>query len=253
MATLVSQANAAEASGLAFYTNLASAAGTGNALVARPTEVAMVEDGSWVVQGLHWSAWGSKMAHGSGISSSSNCTPNCATGKRTNLPAKVTLSSPGTVLGHRVYQCFQLTVAARPKSDERVCLKRTGSDYVYMSTAASSTGGGSSTKDPPEFFGPGEVSCSMTPTEVYCEQDLASTATLSPKGKVSICHGTITATIPKCEVGNPGEKTPTLKVGQTDTIGPFRCTAQTSSVTCEVIKTGKGFRIGTAGILTVVT
>jgi hypothetical protein len=238
---------ARKAAAIAFYTNLAGPIGTGNPLLARPKEVLMFEDGSWVLEDLHWSTWGSKTARAAGISSASNCEPNCADGKRTKLHATLTLSSPGTVLGHRVYRCLQLTVPAYPKSDEHLCIKRIGSVYAY---SAVTTGGNSSTTHSPEFYGPGEVACGMGTTQVLCEQNFESTASLSPKGAVSICHGS-SSTTPTCPVGNPGENTPKLKAGQSDTVGPFRCSAKASAVICVVIKTGKGFQIGTAGESTV--
>ncbi len=242
----VHAAAAKKVAAIAFYTNLAASVGTGNPVGARPKELFMFEDGSWVLEDLHWSTWGSKTARGSGISSASDCEPNCAAGKRTKLRATLTLSSPGTVLGHRVYRCMQLMVPASG-SDERWCIKRTGSLYAYL---AVTTGGGSSIAHAPEFYGPGDVACGMGTTQVLCEQNFESTAKLSPKGAVSICHGS-SSTTPTCPVGNPGENTPRLKAGQSDTFGPFRCSAKAAAVICVVIKTGKGFRIGTAGESTV--
>jgi hypothetical protein len=66
----------------------------------------MFEDGSWVLEDLHWGGWGSKTARAAGISSASNCVPNCATGKRTKRHATLTahgagLSEVGRALVHQ--------------------------------------------------------------------------------------------------------------------------------------------------------
>jgi hypothetical protein len=90
--------------------------------VVRPSLIFMFADGSWGIERLHWTGWGSSVAHASGISSASNGIPNMAEGKRIKKPAQITLSSPGRFYGHEVYRCFKLTVAA-PATSERLCLK----------------------------------------------------------------------------------------------------------------------------------
>jgi hypothetical protein len=44
-------------------------------------------------------------------------------------------------------------------------------------------------------------------------------------------------------LGDPGEGDPFLKPGHSVRVGRFRCTAHTNSVTCKVVRTGKGFRM----------
>jgi hypothetical protein len=94
----------------------------GNTRVIRPAAIVMFADGSWDVDHLHWSGWGSRVAHATGISSASNGIPNQAQGKRIKRPARVTLSKPGRFQGHEVYRCFTLRVPSFPKSDEHLCL-----------------------------------------------------------------------------------------------------------------------------------
>jgi len=67
----------------------------------------------------------------------SNCTPSCATGKLTQRPARLTLSSPGLVGGHRVYRCFQI-FPPHPRRDiaDRACIRRRGTLYVYTAVPA---------------------------------------------------------------------------------------------------------------------
>lgn len=53
-----------------------------NPLVIRPSTFLLFEDGQWVLQDMHWTGWGSRVASATGISSSSNDIPNAASGKR---------------------------------------------------------------------------------------------------------------------------------------------------------------------------
>src|SRR2546421_4543724 len=78
--------------------------------VIRPAEIGIFADGSWDVEHLHWTGWGSRVAHARGISSASNGIPDQADGKRITTPARITLSNPGRFRGQEVYRCFQLTV-----------------------------------------------------------------------------------------------------------------------------------------------
>jgi hypothetical protein len=89
----------------------------------RPPVIGMTQDGSWFIEDLHWSHWGSPTAVATGTSSASNGIPNIAEGKRIKKPAKVTLSKPGSFQGHRVYRCFALTISSHPAADQHRCLK----------------------------------------------------------------------------------------------------------------------------------
>jgi hypothetical protein len=82
-----------------FWGNVAatvSAPGQPSALpeVIRPPAILLAADGSADVEHLHWTGWGSSVAHANGISSASNGIPNMAHGKRIKSPAQVTLSNP---------------------------------------------------------------------------------------------------------------------------------------------------------------
>jgi hypothetical protein len=100
-------------------------------LVVEPAGLALFADGQWVLEGPHWTGWGSPVAHASGISSSSNGIPNAAEGMRIKTSAGVTLSSPGSFLGHRVYRCIDVAVPPPANFGGRRCLKRTGSLYIF--------------------------------------------------------------------------------------------------------------------------
>jgi len=39
-----------------------------NPLVVQPASLLLFQDGSWIIDGLHWSGWGSPVAHASGVS-----------------------------------------------------------------------------------------------------------------------------------------------------------------------------------------
>jgi hypothetical protein len=241
-----SQAGArhAAASRISFYADLGNAVNSPyskNPLVVRPSGLLMFEDGSWVLEKLHWSAWGSPVAHATGISSSSNCVPNCAAGKRTNLPAEVTLSSPGHVLGHLVYRCFQLKVPAYPKSNRHDCLGQAGKLIVYQAASAPKSNP-APTSTSVGFFTPSHnIVCSMSDNGssqagVFCDiYNPAAMASLSADGHV---------TINRSGAGNFGEgerRFHMLRYGSSKRVGRFRCKSAFTGVTCVVIATGKGF------------
>jgi hypothetical protein len=89
--------------------------------VIRPSGIVLFADGSWDIEHLHWTGWGSSVAHANGISSASNGIPNQAQGKRIKTPAQITLSNPGRFYGHEVYRCVKLTVPS-PATSEHLCL-----------------------------------------------------------------------------------------------------------------------------------
>ena len=89
--------------------------------VIRPSTIFLFADGSWALIKVHWTGWGSKVAHGKGTSSASSGSPDQAHGKRTNTPAQITLSKPGRFFGRKVYRCYQLHVRP-PATDLHGCL-----------------------------------------------------------------------------------------------------------------------------------
>jgi hypothetical protein len=216
-----------------------------NPLVMRPAGLYLFEDGSWLLKNLQWSGWGASVARASGISSSSDCKPNCATGTRTDTPAQFTVSSPGRVLGHEVYRCYQLVVPP-PASNLHGCLGRTGSLIGY--TAASKPNLSAPKVKHVKFYTPSRnIYCGMTDdgsaeSVVFCEMlKPPAIASLFANGRLSIRQGAR-------EVGNPGEgdlaaSAHLLSYGSSATVGRFRCKSAFAGVTCVVIKTGKGFLI----------
>ena len=135
IAAAAAPAPSAQAAGgpIAFYGDFGNAVGGNNPLLVRPPMVMLAEDGSVALIHLHWTGWGSSRAVAQGMWSASSCNPSCATGKVTNLPARLTLSSPGMVEGHRVYRCFEVS-PAHPRRDmaDRGCVRRQGSYYGYQ-------------------------------------------------------------------------------------------------------------------------
>jgi|tagenome__1003787_1003787.scaffolds.fasta_scaffold20873668_4 hypothetical protein len=90
-------------------------------------------------------------------------------------------------------------------------------------------------------------SCDMSPTVVFCNSNNPHpglSGTLNRRGHVKLCRGFM------C-IGDAGEGDPTLKPGHSRRVGRFRCTAHTHSVTCRVIRTGKGFRMGAKHVVRV--
>jgi hypothetical protein len=92
-----------------------------NLLVIRPSRIGLFADGSWFLEHLRWTGWGSGVARAKGISNSSTGNPSQAQGKRITTSAEVTLYKPGRFRGHEVYRCFKLTVPP-PAHDGPLCL-----------------------------------------------------------------------------------------------------------------------------------
>jgi hypothetical protein len=113
-----------------FFSDTATVINKQNRLVIRPSGFLMFQDGQWVLEGLHWTGWGSRVARATGVSNSSNDIPDAASGARIKVPAQVTLSNPGRFRGHEVYRCFRLTVPSSPASDQHLCLGRVGSLFL---------------------------------------------------------------------------------------------------------------------------
>jgi len=216
--------------------------------VIRPSVILMFADGSWDIEHLHWTGWGSSVAHAAGVSSASNGIPNEAEGKRTRKPAKVTLSNPGRFQGHEVYRCFTLTVAA-PATSEHLCLTDQAGYWLLAShpapkPAATAVG----------FLAGHGLSCEMrdgpgplAQDNVLCESRLlkpgasaffAQKATLQLDGQVTSCSGQEV----KCELGNAGV-VPTFRPGRVVTVGRFTCKVLNAGVECTVTATRKGFLI----------
>jgi hypothetical protein len=74
-----------------------------------PKVVLYSADGSHALENRRWSGWGSASAHGSGLDSVNNCTPQCADGHWQSRPVMITLSGFGKVDGHLVYWCTAAT------------------------------------------------------------------------------------------------------------------------------------------------
>jgi hypothetical protein len=100
--------------------------GFSNPPVIRPSTFTIFEDGSWEIEKLHWTGWGSPVAKATGTSNADTDDPNVAEGKRILTPAKVTLYDPGTFGGRRVYRCIRIKLR-KPASFPTSCLQRTGS------------------------------------------------------------------------------------------------------------------------------
>jgi hypothetical protein len=104
------------------------------------------------------------------------------------------------------------------------------------------------------FYSPSRnISCEMNDGRagvgsfVYCQSlRRPHTVKMGLDGRLKICRDrTITTT--HC-LGNPGEHTPVLGYGKHITLKHFRCESQKAGVRCTVIKTGRGFRIDSAGV-----
>jgi hypothetical protein len=219
--------------------------------LVRPSVIGLFADGSWDVDHLRWTGWGTSVAHAKGISSKSNGIPNMAQGKRIKAPAQVTLSNPGRFQGREVYRCFTLTVPSHPGSDQHLCLERAGSGWALGPTTQAKTTPTQPTSGTyARFYTPSRnIACEMSDNGtaqagISCiMQKPPALASLKVSGVATICqHQAL-----KC-TGNLGDdpSLPALRelaYGSSVTVGRFRCTSASTGVTCIVTATGKGFFI----------
>jgi hypothetical protein len=107
----------------------------------------------------------------------------------------------------------------------------------------------SSRRDAAEFYAPhavGRIECGVYLDDVHCQSERASgpffaqVAEMSPDGEPTFCSTRSLRRL-SCDLGNAGEHTPTLQVGHSVTVGPFRCTMLHSGVKCTTGMGGKGF------------
>lgn len=244
-----------------FYANVGNPV-PGSRLAPNPPRIkpsALIEyvDGSWVIVNLRWSAWGGGTARANGISSASNCTPNCATGKRSHDPARLVLSRPKPLGGRTVYTCFALTIPARPKANQHYCLARAGSRYAYRPAVGSRVRLAS-------FLSPDKKIWCVLGNAPGSHQAFCATgnptngkpvpnhsATVSASGQVQLCDWAPGQNPLSSCVQNWDPSAPVLRAGSIDLIYQYRCIATASSVTCSVTTgagKGKGFRITPGGV-----
>jgi hypothetical protein len=66
----------------------------GSSRVVRPLRYELgCGSGTYVVTNIHWRAWGTNVASGSGTYVTNDCTPTCASGRDVKIHATVTLSN----------------------------------------------------------------------------------------------------------------------------------------------------------------
>ena len=227
--------------------------------LVRPRLIIMFADGSWEIERLHWSGWGSSVAHASDVSSASNGIPNMAEGRRIKKHAEITLSNPGRFYGREVYRCFKLTIGA-PATSERLCLEDQHGYWLLESTAIGARAARTARPKVAEFFvgtAPG-VGCFMISeasggtADCYTESaNFNQKAALNAAGEVQVCAHHVQRFANPCELGNAGTRTPTYKAGKQVTVGAFRCHVLSSGVTCTVIASGKGFYMTAHQVATV--
>ena len=99
------------------------------------------------------------------------------------------------------------------------------------------------------FYSPtGNIACEIGVNRpgigsyAYCQTFRpARSVRLSRGGALHVCSGG------GC-IGDPAEDAWTLGYGESETLGPFRCTSLTSGMRCVVRRTGHGFLIRKAGV-----
>ena len=219
-----------------------------NFRVIRPSLIYMFADGSWDIDHLRWSGWGSSVAHATGISSASNGIPDLAHGKRTKTPARITLSNPGRFQGHEVYRCFTLTVPSYPASDQHLCLTGQGGYYYLVSTALHLN----------DFLSPDrKVWCGLNGPPTFCVtggdrgNSAQRGATLYSDGKLTTCFVAVPSFSRGSCTQNWDSSAPVLRYGQQTELDGFRCTSARNGITCIVVAgkgEGKGFLINSTSV-----
>jgi hypothetical protein len=222
---------------------------TPNSRVIRPSVIVMFADGSWYINHLHWSGWGSSAAHATGVSDASNGMPSQAGGKRIRRPARVTLSNPGRFQGREVYRCFTLMVPAYPPSDQSLCLTRVRGYYYLGSTALHLA----------DFLSPDrKVWCGISGSPAFCvtgpttarSNPAQRSGTLDSSGKVTLCFVAVPRFGHAC-TQNWDSNAPVLRYGRQTELNGFRCSSAPSGITCIVMAgkgAGKGFVITSTSV-----
>jgi hypothetical protein len=234
-----------------------------NPPVIRPSTFILFEDGSWVIEKLHWKGWGSPVAKATGKSNADTDEPNVAEGKRIITPAKVILYNPGTFGGRRVYRCIRIKLK-KPAHYTPSCLQRTGNSVILGPPGTGTPVGKEAAEEGArhidEFFSPGrkiwcqishldgEASCGTYP------EPPTHAAFLAKSGTVEICsvekleypNGVGHGPPAGCFQNWPSNELPVLRVGEATNVGGVRCTSGTDGITC--VRTtgpgkGNGFRI----------
>ncbi len=234
-----------------------------NPPVIRPSTFIIFEDGSWEIEKLHWTGWGSPVAKATGKSNADTDEPNVAEGKRIITSAKVILYDPGTFRGRRVYRCIRIKLE-KPAKFPTSCLQRTGNS-VGLSPPGTGTPVGKEfaeegVRHVDEFFSPGrKIWCQISTIEAQAScgtypEPPTHSAVVTKTGKVEICsvekleypggagHGPPAG----CYQNWPPERLPILHIGEATSVASFRCSSEADGITCVKVSgpgKGKGFRI----------
>lgn len=229
-----------------------------NPPVVRPRTLVIFVDGQWVIEKLHWKGWGSPVARGKGLSSSSNDDPNAVEGKRIITGAKVTLSKPGVFHGRRIYRCIRIKVP-RPAHFGSACLQRSGKSVGLSPPGLGTPVGipGESGSAPlTEFLSPDKkVWCTLGLGSAFCGVGGAPGAkaeyagTIANNGKVTVCSIPAPSFEESC-LQNWDSAAPVLGYGETTEAKGFRCTSARNGITCVKVAgagKGNGFRVSNDG------
>jgi hypothetical protein len=90
-------------------------------LEVRPASIVVAcGDGGFYFSKLHWSLWGAKHAHATGLANANDCSPTCAAGHFHTYPAAVKLGIPKKCGKHTEFTLLSWTfTAARPKGQSK--------------------------------------------------------------------------------------------------------------------------------------
>jgi len=240
-----------------FFSNPGISVEDHNPLVIRPSGWPLFQDGQWVLEKLHWTGWGSSVAHGKGLSNSSNGIPNAAEGKRIITSARVTLSKPVRFHGHEVYSCFRLKVPP-PAHYPFSCLQRLKGGYVGFTSPGSGTPIGVGENAPgtrhlTDFLSPDrKVWCLVGAGYTFCVAGAGPaapgpqhSATIERNGQVRLCSAAESSLTEGC-TQNWDVHSPILHYGERSEAEGIRCASAPNGITCVKVSgpgKGKGFRV----------
>jgi hypothetical protein len=226
-----------------------------NPFVVRPPTFVIFEDGSFQIEKLNWTGWGSSVARATGKSNSDDDKPNVAEGKHTITWAKVRLYNPGVFHGKRIYRCIRIE-APSPAHVGPSCLQRTVGGVALLPPGSGppvGLPGESSNARLTQFVSPDRhVSCYIggSPSGASCyaylsrRRHITYKASLDGSGKVSLCSSASPES-PVCfEKWIRG--LPVLHYGQWTEAGSMRCRSSNAGITCIKVSgvgKGHGFRV----------
>jgi hypothetical protein len=192
-----------------------------------------------------WGHWGSSSASGAGKLIVNDCSPHCRNGHFHTYPAHVRLTqvkhthrfgdlfstATFTYTAHHKHRSTTVgLLGALHSSPKRVQLAPQGGDFLAHRSSGMSC--------EIDYHRPGITNA------VYCQREThAFSVQMSLHGKLHKCNGKNGGCL-----GDPGEGSPTVPVGDIAGAGPFRCLVSTVGLVCSISSSGRGFALTNSAV-----